>query len=212
MKTEVTKDHARKIVELLRHGLVQGVGKPEPGKMCVEAAVCYALGEPHGDEPSCVGAAVRAYKIRLNDAAWPSDKDRAEGLREIAVAQLGSDILDQREFAKRVALKTIQQILPIAFRAAAYAVPSHAEALSGAAVACELATDLMGARKAALEGRDKARAANAADAAADAADADAARKTARLNALHLAASIGVAVLKEMGCKGCEWLDVLEPAA
>ena len=47
-----TRDHAIRIVELLSHGLVAGLGKPEPGKMCVEAAVCFALGLPHGGQPT----------------------------------------------------------------------------------------------------------------------------------------------------------------
>jgi hypothetical protein len=136
-----TREHAAKIIELLQHGLVEGVGKPEPGKMCVEAAVCYALGEPHGDTPTCVGSAVRAFKIRLNDAKWPSNQARADGLREIAIAQLGSNEIDQREFAKRVTLKVIQQITPIALRSAAKAVPAHEVALNAAATACEVAAD-----------------------------------------------------------------------
>lgn len=34
-----TKEHAVKILDLLSHGLVKGLGEPIPGKMCVEAAV-----------------------------------------------------------------------------------------------------------------------------------------------------------------------------
>jgi hypothetical protein len=47
--------------------------------MCVEAAVCYALGLPHSDNPPCVGYAVRQYKIRLNDSNWSSNEARAKG-------------------------------------------------------------------------------------------------------------------------------------
>ena len=54
MSVEVTRAHAEKIADLLQHGLVKGVGTPEPGKMCIEALVCYALGLPHGDDPGCV--------------------------------------------------------------------------------------------------------------------------------------------------------------
>lgn len=86
-----TEAIARKVLETVDAGLVKGLGLPIPGKMCVEAAVNYAFGLPHGDSPSCVGAAVRAFKIRLNDSAWPTDKDRTEGMRKLAIAQLGRD-------------------------------------------------------------------------------------------------------------------------
>jgi hypothetical protein len=36
--TEVTLETARKVVEVVGKGLCAGLGKPEPGKMCVEAA------------------------------------------------------------------------------------------------------------------------------------------------------------------------------
>src|ERR1051326_3385041 len=82
-----TKDIARKVLEIVDHGLTNGKGEPIPGKMCVEAAVCFALGLPHGDNPPCVGEAVRSFKIALNDCEWTSDTARAKGLRKIAVAQ-----------------------------------------------------------------------------------------------------------------------------
>ena len=51
---EITQEIAAKVLEIVDAGLVGGVGKPVPGQMCVEAAVCYAMGLPHGDEPTCV--------------------------------------------------------------------------------------------------------------------------------------------------------------
>src|SRR5258708_311587 len=96
MSKPLDESIARKVLEIVDAGLVNGLGNAVPGQMCVEAAVCFALGEPHGDRPSCVGAAVRAYKIKLNDAAWLSNAARTAGLRHLAIAQLGSDKIDQR--------------------------------------------------------------------------------------------------------------------
>src|SRR5262249_22794737 len=96
---------ARKVIETVDAGLVHGMGNPVPGQMCVEAAVCYAMGLPHGDQPECVAPALRSLKIRLNDSRWTSDQARAKGLRRLAVAQLGSaGVLDEREFSRRVVL------------------------------------------------------------------------------------------------------------
>jgi len=89
-KFQVTPELVIKVVDAIRPGLVNDVGDPVPGQMCVEAAVCYALGEPHGDTPSCVENHVRRVKIDLNDTNWTTDKARARGLVRVAIAQLGS--------------------------------------------------------------------------------------------------------------------------
>ena len=138
---ELTREIARKVLQTVDAGLVKGVGNPIPGQMCIEAAVCYALGLPHGDDPKCVGRAVRAYKIRLNDAQWSSDAARARGMRRVAIAQLGSDQIDQNEFRKEVVLQGVRQILPIALRATAKMIPNHAAELEASAIACEAVGD-----------------------------------------------------------------------
>ena len=78
MTIKLTKDIARKVLSTVDKGLVNGLGVREEGKMCIEAAVCFALGLPHGDNPPCVGSAVRSFKISLNDQKWPTDKDRTK--------------------------------------------------------------------------------------------------------------------------------------
>ena len=110
----------------------------EPGKMCVEAAVCYALGLSHGDDPGCVSAPLRRLKIKLNDSAWSSDTARANGLRRLALAQLGSrDVLDDKEFIRRVVDVTIRRVVPAVLRSAATLNPQHAATLETSAVQCE---------------------------------------------------------------------------
>src|SRR5258708_34821687 len=102
--SNITVKTARKVLEVVDVGLCKGVGNPVPGQMCVEAAVCFALGLPHGDNPECVSNALRQLKIRLNDVNWSSNEARAKGLRRLAVAQLGSkDKLNEVEFAIRCA-------------------------------------------------------------------------------------------------------------
>jgi hypothetical protein len=61
---EVNEGIARKVLGLVDAGLTFGVGVQEPGKMCIEAAVCASYGLPHGDNPPCVGSAVRSHRIR----------------------------------------------------------------------------------------------------------------------------------------------------
>ncbi len=136
----IDRSVAIKLLEVVDAGLVRGVGKPIPGQMCVEAAVCYALGQPHGDEPACVSPVLRALKIRLNDSAWSSDKARAKGMRRLALAQLGSaGALNEKQFLERVVEMTISKIVPRALRSAASmkANATHAEKLEAAAKKCE---------------------------------------------------------------------------
>jgi hypothetical protein len=165
---KLTREIAAKVRDTVDAGLISGIGVAEPGKMCVEAAVCYALGLPHGDDPGCVSPALRRLKIGLNDRAWSSPAARAQGLRRLAIAQLGSEgVLDDREFMRRVVAITIRKSVPAALRSAATVNPAHAVALEAAAVRCEAE----GTRDSAREGERVARAAYATAADATAATA-----------------------------------------
>jgi hypothetical protein len=176
---EITRAHIEKIHSLLDQGLVNGLGQPEPGKMCVEAAINYALGLGHGDDPGCVMESLRQLKIRLNDSGrWTSNKARAEGLRRLAIAQLGSKGMDERDFAKRVATMTIRTVAPSALRAAARRLTGeHPAKLLSIALKCENEPTEANAR----EANKTANA--AADAAANAA-ANAANAAANANAAY----------------------------
>jgi hypothetical protein len=140
MTTEINIDVAKHVLSIVDAGLVKGIGNPVAGQMCVEAAVCYALGLPHGDDPKCVSRALRSLKIQLNDSAWSSNQARAKGLRRLALIQLGSrDFLNDIEFAKHVAELAIRLSVPAALRSAAniHKNPSHKQALRDAADRCE---------------------------------------------------------------------------
>lgn len=182
----VTIDQAKRVLDVVDAGLCRGIGTPVPGHMCVEAAVCYALGLPHGDNPACVCDAVRQVKIALNDSYWSGNSARAAGLRRLAVAQLGSDIIDGAVFLKKLSCQLIRVIVPIALRAAAKVQPTTEQqtALETSAVSCAAAGNKVAAAGAAAgaaayaaayaahaagAAADAARAARAAGAAADAA-------------------------------------------
>jgi hypothetical protein len=194
---EVTRKIAMRVRDTVDAGLVQGVGEPIPGQMCVEAAVCYALGLPHGDDPGCVAQSLRALKIRLNDSSWSSVRARASGLRRLAIAQLGTaGVIDDPEFMRRVAEMTIRRVVPLGLRAAARVNPAFQARLEAAAVACEVggtadaAADAMRAARAAVRTAASAAVRAAADAAANAAAnaADAAANAAARAAADAAAN------------------------
>jgi len=160
---------ARRVLEVVDAGLVNGVGNPIPGQMCVEAAVCFALGLPHGDDPGCVSPALRQLKIRLNDSRWSSEKARANGLRRLAVAQLGSKgELDEKEFVRLLVDYALRVSTPQALRSAAsvHKDPVHQKALRDAANRCEIEASREAAQAARKTAADAAAAYAAADAAA----------------------------------------------
>jgi hypothetical protein len=96
---KIDESVAKRVLKVVDKGLVNGVGKPEPGRMCVEAAVCYAIGQKHDDDPVCVHDDVRSLKIDMNDSlAWSDDKARARGMRRLAIAQLGTTSMDIDKF------------------------------------------------------------------------------------------------------------------
>ena len=206
--TELSRAVAKRVLDTVDAGLVRGMGEAVPGKMCVEAAVCYALGIPHSDNPPCVGSAVRAYKVRINDARWSSDAARAKGLRRVAIAQLGSDTLDQREVADRLVIATVREALPSILRR--YGKEADAVACEGVTTREAAKFAIRGARRALYAAADAAARAfdaYAADAAA-AADDDAARD----EVLTQAANRLERVLVEMGSPGAAWLDLAEAGA
>ena len=42
--TQITREIAQKVLNTVDAGLTKGIGESIPGQMCVEAAVCFALG------------------------------------------------------------------------------------------------------------------------------------------------------------------------
>src|SRR5208337_1050523 len=190
MNHTITEEVAKRVIEVVDAGLASGVGFPIPGQMCVEAAVCYALGLPHGDDPGCVAPALRALKIRLNDASWSSNQARARGMRRLAVAQLGStDVLDETEFARRIADHAIRVSAPKAIRMAAMLIEEKdLDALLAAARRCEVEGSVAAAEAAA----DAGAAADYAAYAAGAADTNTAGAADAASAASAAADAAVA--------------------
>ena len=217
MKTEIDfPEVIRKFDGLLARGLCSGVGSAN-GQMCIEAAITQALGLPFNDEPECVAESVRRYKIRLNDTSrWISAHTRAEALRGIGIAQIGSKgVVDDKEFVRRLADKTARILIPQLFRevfskdtrcmAAAdrceeegVAALSEARAAAAAYAAAAAAADYAAAYDAAYAAYAAYAAAYAADAAAYAADGD--------RYLKMSANIALEVLIELKSPGAAFVD------
>ena len=176
---DAKKFDVKKFDEILARGLSNGLGV-QGSQVCIEAAICETLGLPHGDDPGCVGAAVRAFKISLNDSRWSSPKARAEGMRDLGLAQLGSkDSVNDVEFVKRLSEKLIRVLVPKLFR---QIFPENGVCLA-AADRCE--------KEGTLDAADAASAASLAANAANAAD----------EYLKLAAEIALETLCEMESPG-----------
>jgi hypothetical protein len=229
---DVSTFDVQKYHQILDRGLSLGLGE-QGRQVCIEAAICEALGLPHGDDPKCVAASVRRFKIRLNDSTrWSSPMARANGLRDLGLAQLGSlGVVNDVKFAKEVAGQTIRLILPKLLRtvrlgteAEAIAVRCeqegtyecakaarqyYADVAAYADVADVAAVAAVAAAAAADDAAYADDAADAADAAAaGAADAgaDAAYAAADESFLLLSAQIGLSALRKLGSPGVALLD------
>ncbi|MCI0558028.1 MAG: hypothetical protein MN733_05995 [Nitrososphaera sp.] len=100
----------------LARGLCAGTGDPE-GRVCVEAAICLAMGLPISANPPCTASSLRSYKILLNDCKWSSPEARSEGLRALSYAQIGTaGKLNEEMFASRLGELTIRILVPVLFR------------------------------------------------------------------------------------------------
>ena len=170
----MTPEQRQKLTEIINAGLIEGLGKPQPGGLCIEAAICLALGEPHSDRPSCVAEPDREFAIGINDADWSSPEARAQALLPLALAQLGTAGTDRSAWVQALALGTVQRVLPIALRVAG--LTEHAERCAQVTT-LEEARDA--ARAAAADAEAAAYAARAAARAAYAADAWVARGVAQ---------------------------------
>jgi hypothetical protein len=139
MTQTITAETRQRLTEIINAGLVSGLGEAKAGSLCIEAAICLTMGEPHSDRPSCVAEPDREFAIRINDAPWSSAEERAKALLPLALAQLGTAGSDRTAWVRRVIEGTIRQILPLALRAAAKAHPNeqHRAALEAAAIRCE---------------------------------------------------------------------------
>jgi len=147
MKDIVKTFDVKKYHAILDRGLSKGIGERD-SQMCIEAAICATLDLPHDDDPGCVAQAVREFKIRLNDSAWSSPEARANGLRDLGLAQLGSKgVVDDVEFSTILSKKIITKMIPTLFREV---FPNYEKCLA-AADRCEKEGTADAARYAASE-------------------------------------------------------------
>lgn len=111
------------------------------GKACVLEAYSQMNGMEWTDDPVYLGTP----DIRpLNDAEWPSAAARTEAMIPLLAAVSGWktwDTVDRVSWSRRVAERTIREVLPIALRAVG---------LEDAAVLCETHGDAKSARAAAI--------------------------------------------------------------
>ena len=195
MSFTITEPLVRKLLATVDVGLVRGLGSPEPGKMCVEAAISFALGEKHSDGPSCVDSVVRAGKVVLNDCAWSSNMARARGMRKVAIAQLGSkDTINYLKYARLLAQYTLAEIVPLVAKYTTLSAEYAAMSVKYAQSAYKNAEDdnlVMSIECAEASARNAVRATGFADT--------------HNVALRLSAELMVMALKECGSPGCDWL-------
>lgn len=108
----------------------------------VEAAICTAMELPYRDKPTCVGLADQAFSLTMDSAQWSCTEARMKGMRNLSVAQLGSDRLtkvQQHKWTCLIVSGVTQKIVPIILRIAASVHHDKLRASNLTAVAAKFA-------------------------------------------------------------------------
>ena len=212
MKTQIklTKQIALKVLESINGALRMGAGNGEGQDVCVMQAIARAVGLPASDDhvEECVGTAVSAFNRRLNDCSWSSDTARAEGMKALGVASIGSNQLNQMEFGKLMFVRGTQRLLPFVFREIAKIKSGdYKTKLEKHAEICEKVTNFEEAKKACKDASASAHAHAYAYAYASASAFF--KKSLGDDFLTRTADMGLQCLIELKSPGCEWLDLCE---
>jgi hypothetical protein len=123
---------------------------PPNGEFCLMEFGSQLHGEEWSDRPQAYDPAWSAFCRAINDAAWPDDKTRTKECVPLLLHGLRGTL--PKDWVARVALRTIREIVPLAFEAAAKIHPdkSHRAALRKAKKAMAEASDLSAAEAARL--------------------------------------------------------------
>ena len=112
----LTKAIKEKLAELCRIGISRGSHDSQADGMCLMEATAWLAGERHSDAPVCACPTFTRYGIRLNDAYWPTDKDRTEALCDLPALLLNTRTHDVELMRKRAYALTdgaIRRVLPL---------------------------------------------------------------------------------------------------
>ncbi len=153
---ELNQVNICKLQEIIKIGLCSGTGGGKAGDVCVEQAIALVF-EDNGktDAPKCVHPVLRGFSIRLNDCQWSSPEARANGLRRLALAQLGTaENFDGKLFVEKMVAYAINNRLPHALIALGKVFPKEAEVLGVHAQACRNAKTFANMRTAAEAAKD----------------------------------------------------------
>lgn len=140
-----TKEIVNKLKQILKAGLQMGAGSmTKPGTFCVQQAVSKAIGHPDfRDQPHiCVGSSVNEFGITVNDQNWSSDEARAKGMERFAIAELGSNKINQNRFEDKL-LKKFEAKYPDRGAYSAQSIPEECYDDKELAEACEMAVQVL---------------------------------------------------------------------
>jgi len=101
---KITIQHVTNLLSLLTRGLINGAGETK-NEFCIQQAIHRVLDDDldgqHSDAPpvTCISGRINNFGICMNDQeGWIDEKDRANGLRRFAIAELGSAKVSYSDF------------------------------------------------------------------------------------------------------------------
>ena len=126
------------------------------GEFCVMEFASQLHKEEWTDHPKSYDPAWAAFCRVINDATWPDNKTRTKECLPLLLCGLKGTL--PKDFAAKLALRTIREIVPIAFEAAAklHDKPEHQKSLRDHAKKLKAVTDLSAAESAAWSAAESA--------------------------------------------------------
>lgn len=112
-KSFVNETFVKQLLYQIDGGLTHGMGGGGRSNMCVQHAVNHVMGRGRSDDVTwCALNEINSFGIHLNDCRWTSKRARADGLRRLAVAELGSNKVNKAELAQSIRRKYVNHMLP----------------------------------------------------------------------------------------------------
>lgn len=93
--------------------LVNGIGDPDRGKLCLMSLVSFLAGEAHSDTPRTASPLIREYAVPINDGM---DRPMRQRLKPFAPRIIGTSDCHDGERAELLYQAMVQEVFPEALR------------------------------------------------------------------------------------------------
>lgn len=112
------------VAQNVRNAINAGLAPETFPRQSIKQAVCSGLGFEPGEEADLIEPVLRSFVIELDNDNWYGETARLDGMRDLAIAQLGTaDVLDGKAFSDKALKHVVQTVIPKMIRLLAEQLP-----------------------------------------------------------------------------------------